>query len=110
MIKGIKQNFKTFYAGSTTCPLQCQENPKLDEQSHLLICPVLLRQLSPEVTIQAASVKYDDIYGSADEQIQAIRILARLLEIREDLTEESSLPVGPHTGPRIFTSVDIERK
>ena len=35
MIKGIKLNFKTFYSDSTTCPLKCQENPKLDEQSHL---------------------------------------------------------------------------
>ena len=94
MIKGIKLNFKTFYSGSTTCQLKCQENPKLDEQSHLLVCHVLLKQLSPEERSVAASVKYNDIFGSVDEQIPAIWILARLLEIREDLSEESSLPVG----------------
>ena len=47
---------------------------------------------------QHLSVKYDDIFGSLAEQREAVKVLARILEIRDQLLDES-LPVGQNTGP-----------
>ena len=43
-------------------------------------------------------MSYDDIFGSLEEQREAVQVLARILEIRDQLLEES-LPVGQNTGP-----------
>ena len=44
------------------------------------------------------SFKYADIFGSLGEQRQAVEVLARILEIRDQILDES-LPVGQNTGP-----------
>ena len=88
------------------CPMQCSENPPLDTQSHILDCPTLVGKFTQDEKIAAIGVEYNHIYGSLEEQRVVILILAKLLDIREELLEdrarEGSLPVGT-TGPKIST-------
>ena len=44
-------------------------------------------------------VKYEDIFGSLEEQREVVGVLARLLEVREEQLERRILPVGSNTGP-----------
>ena len=94
MTRGIKVNFPSMHMGDLACPLKCQAP---DQQSHLMLCPVLLASLTSAEEEATRSTSYDDIYGAVDDQHRAILILARLLKIREGLLE--SLPVDSHTGP-----------
>ena len=66
---------------------------------------MLRGKLNAEESIDASKVEYDHIYGSVEEQRGVILILARLLDIREEMLEEREgrLPVGLNTGPGIFT-------
>ena len=102
MVRDIKSNFSSMYRGELSCPLMCGA---LDEQRHLLHCPVLLAQLSIAEEVQAGLSSYEDIYGSVDVQIAVILILTRLLDVRKGLLEQpdNSLPVDFHTGPDVFT-------
>ena len=99
MIKGITNNFSFMNKGDLSCPMKCSENPP-----HILNCDKLRGKLNPTETIEATQVESKHIFGSVAEQGRVIFILARLLDIREDLLEEreDSLPVGKHTGPKIF--------
>ena len=48
------------------------------------------------------SVKYDDVFGEEEDQVRVIPVLARLLELREGLTETpKDLPVGLNIGPSL---------
>ena len=92
--------------GHNLCSMKCSENPPLDTQSHILDCPTLVGKLPQDEKIAALSVEYNHIDGSLEEQRVVILILAKLLDVREELLEdrerESSLPVGT-TGPKIST-------
>ena len=106
MTKEIKNNFSSMNSGDNLCPMQCSENPPLDTQSHILDCPTLVGKLTQDEKTAAIGVEYNHIYGSLEEQRVVILILAKLLDIREELLEdrarEGSLPVGT-TGPKIST-------
>ena len=80
--------------------MKCSENPPIETQAHVLDCPALTDKLTYEEKIAATGVEYNHIYGSVKEQRGVILMLARLLDIREEVLEEreSSLPVGT-TGP-----------
>ena len=102
MVRGIKKNFSSLYRENLSCPLACGG---VDEQQHLLCCPVLLAQLTIAEEQQLNMVEYDDIYGSVEEQIDVIVILSKQLEVRESLLEQKdqSLPVDNFTGPDTST-------
>ena len=102
MVRDIKANFSSMYRGELSCPLMCGA---LDEQRHLLHCPVLLAQLSIAEEVQAGLSSYEDIYGPVEDQLSVIMILTRLLDIRKGLLEQqdTSLPVDFHTGPNVYT-------
>ena len=51
---------------------------------------------------ETVTVKYDDIFSDKEDQGKAISILMRLLEVREEVLEETEdLPVGFITGPSL---------
>ena len=104
MTKGIKNNCVSMNRGDMKFPMQCSQNPLFDTQSHLFECSILARMLNSEETMAATRAENQQIYGSLEEQRGVILILARLLDIQEEVLEEreSSLPVGT-TGPVIST-------
>ena len=99
MTRGIKANFSSMFQSDLSCPLKCGAP---DKQSHLMLCPVLLAHLSMAEKELTRTISYVDIFGSVDEQLIVIRILSRLLELRQDLLDnQDSLPVDTSTGPNI---------
>ena len=56
-------------------------------------------QLTEEEKKQPANIYYQDIFGTLEVQRRVTIFMARMLEIREDLLVQSSLPVGSFTGP-----------
>ena len=57
---------------------------------------------------QHLSVRYDDIFGSMDEQREAVKVQSRLLEIMDQPLAERLL-VGQNTGPNptVTPSVNV---
>ena len=95
MTRGVKSNFSSMFRGDMSCKLKCGITEAIDNQEHLNSCPRILSNMQGD---QHLSVKYDDIFGSLAEQREAVKVLARILEIRDQLMDES-LPVGQNTGP-----------
>ena len=95
MTRGVKCNFSSIFRGDLGCKLKCDIPEALDSQEHLNSCPRILSKMQGD---QHLSFKYADIFGSLGEQRQAVEVLARILEIRDQILGES-LPVGQNTGP-----------
>ena len=87
------------FSGNLKCKLNFPDLDTIDCQEHLLSCQSLTARLSSEQKDKLKGLKYSNIFGSTEEQIQIVWIFARLLEIREELLE--SLPVGQNIGPNI---------
>ena len=73
------------FKDNMTCPLKCQKEEAVDDQRHLLLCPVLLAELSSEEEEDTRRVTYNDMYGSVDSQKRMVKVVTRLLEIRSNL-------------------------
>ena len=95
MTRGVKCNFSSIFRGDLGCKLKCDIPEALDSQEHLNSCPGILSNMKGDHNL---SVNYADIFGSLGEQRQAVEVLARILEIRDQILDES-LPVGQNTGP-----------
>ena len=93
MTRNIKNNFSSMHRGNLGCKL-CQEPDMIDSQPHLLSCVKLKEDLNQEELEAVKSVTYNDIFGSLDKQREVSLILTRIMELREDLLEKWSLPVG----------------
>ena len=76
--------------------MNCEDINAIDSQPHLLHYKELAKLLSSEENIRAKKVKYEDIFGSLEEQRDVVGVMARLLEVREEQLEKESLPVGKH--------------
>ena len=74
-------------------------------ENELPCAPGQLAQLTITEEEQLTLVKYDDIYGSVEEQMAGILILTKQLEVREILLEQQdkSLLVDNFTGPHTST-------
>ena len=79
--------------------MNCEDPNALDSQPHLLHCKELAKFLDSDEILRTKGVKYEDIFGSLEEQSEVVVVLARLLEVREEQLERRSLPVGNNTGP-----------
>ena len=99
MTKTFKNNFSSLYKENMKCSLKCSDPNALDSQSHLLQCLLIKKQLTEEEKKQTANIYYQDIFGTLEVQRRVTIFMARMLEIREDLLVQSSLPVGSFTGP-----------
>ena len=76
--------------------MKCQEPGIDDNQSHLLQCQVLQKYLNSEQAAQTKNVKYNDLFESLEKQREVALVMSRLLQIREDILEKESLPMGSH--------------
>ena len=68
------------YFGDIQCRL-CKSTS--DSQCHIMLCPVLKEHISWD-----QNIKYADIYGTLEEQVQVTRVYSSLMEMRERLLEE----------------------
>ena len=57
------------------------------------------KKITEEENKQTAHIYYQYFFEKLEEQRRVTMAMARMLEIREDLSEEGSLPVGLFTGP-----------
>ena len=109
MTKGIKMNFPSIFREDMTCRLNCSDPQAIDNQQHLLTCSVIHEKISSDESRQARHLNYDYIFGSLDQQREAVLVLARMVEVREEILETESLPVGTNTGPESTIIVDLEK-
>ena len=75
------------------CKLGCQKDA-IDCQSQTLSCQKVLEKLTPDELKNIKAVKYSDIIGSLEEQRKVAWILILVMEIRNEILENSRLPVG----------------
>lgn len=104
MTKGIKINFLSIFREDMTCRLKCSDPQAIDSQQHILTCSVIHENISYDESNKARNLNYNHIFGNLDQQREAVLVLAKLLEVREDILESESLPVGAHTGPESTNS------
>ena len=91
------------------CWLKCQ--PDEDTQSHILDCSVIPGQLGKTEREKVKSVQYDQIYRTLEQQREGVLVLARMLEIRDEILWRESLPVGIFTGHKLIVTdviVDLD--
>ena len=97
-IRGIKDNFHSQYKNDLSCPLQCLNSS--DTQEHVLFCQALVPHLTEGQKLKLASVRYSDIFGTLDQQIDIVGMYLTLLRVRERLldTQGPAYP-GNSAGP-----------
>ena len=78
-----KDNFKNQYQEDIWCQL-CKFF--VDCQSHLMQCPIL-KECVPELK-KNSLVKYEDIFRDTDSQVKAIKLLVKIIEVRELLLNQ----------------------
>ena len=78
----FKNNFHRQYIGNLSC-LMC--NTEIDSQEHIIKCKELKKHMDTNHTI-----RYDQLYGSLEEQIEVTKLYSSLLEVREQILEERS--------------------
>ena len=81
----VKANFKNKYKGDLSCEFCAMDN---SDQPHQLNCAVL-KKFIPELS--NSSVKYEDIFSSADRQLEAIKLFSKITKQRKILAEALSI-------------------
>ena len=79
-LKTIRDNFHKFYHNDIKCKL-CGTG-EIDSQEHLLKCHNVTSKLSPDMLSLWKTVKYEDIFGSPQEQQAVTRVFQSLFKIR----------------------------
>ena len=74
-----KENFKNKYQGEFLFCELCKISA--DSQSHLMECHILTNCV-PELR-NNVSTKYQDIFKNIDKQVKAIKLLTRVVEVRD---------------------------
>ena len=78
----VKANFRSKYENNMLCDLCLTSDCS---QSHLFICPVI-KAFVPELV--DTPVKYEHIFGSTNQMKEAVKLLEKICEIREQLIED----------------------
>ena len=83
-LRGIKENFHSFYENERQCPLYKINS---DSQEHCMTCPKIFEK------IEALSehIKYKNIFGSILEQRDIFRAYIEIMSTREAILEEENL-------------------
>ena len=81
----VKANFKKKHMGNLSCEFCVMHN---SDQQHLLQFTVL-RKFVPELS--NSKVEYDDIFGSVDKQLRAVKLFSKLTKQRKILIEALSI-------------------
>ena len=91
----LKNNYKSKNKNNLNCAL-CRKDIE-ESESHLLQCDDLI--LEPELSKDISIVKYSDIFGDLNEQIQAVKFWKKLFKIRTWKLENRKLSYGPQEHP-----------
>ena len=83
-VKSFKDNFHKYYKGNVFCPLKCLQ---VDSQEHLLCCAKVISVLNDDQKTLLGRVKYDDIFGTVEDQAMVTGVFLFLLKIRTKLLE-----------------------
>ena len=81
----MKVNFKNMYT-EYTCDLCKNDN---DSIQHCLECPILIDNC-PEL-YNDRMVSFNDLFGSVERQIRAMKLYEKILAKREELLEKTSV-------------------
>ena len=80
----VKDNFKNEFGNNNlSCSLQCGQ---YEDQQHLLNCDILIQNC--EALYNDTSVKYEDLFGTEKNQLEAVRLYAKILKTRNLLLDE----------------------
>ena len=79
-------NYKRKYNFNLLCEL-CKS--QISDQKHLLQCSVLTQRI-PELK-NNTTVKYVHIFGDIEKMVPAIKLLSKVVKIREELIDELEL-------------------
>ena len=77
----VKENFKNNHLNDLNCKM-CKI--EICNQEHLLSC-VVLRKFLPE--LETTNVKYEDLFGSSDKQLEAAKLFMKISNHRETILE-----------------------
>ena len=80
----VKINYRNRYL-DLTCQLGCNSE---ESQSHLFECEVLINKC--EDLANNVKVEYEDIFGDRTSQIDAIKLLTKMWNTREQILETSA--------------------
>ena len=79
----VRQNFKN-QNEDTLCQLCKTER---EDQQHLFMCPEIIKEC--EDLANNVEIEYEDIFGTKAKQMKAVHLLAKIVETRERLIDES---------------------
>ena len=79
----VRTNYKNKYGDNLNCTL-CQSQSE-ESQEHLLVCPGLA-----EIPVNP-SVKYQDIFGNLDGQVEAVKHWTKLMSLRRIKLKEQEI-------------------
>ena len=98
-VRGVRNNFHTFYKSEIFCPFKCKSEK--DSQEHMLQCHGILSYLTIGQQEELSTVKYSDLFGSIQQQSKITQVFQFLLKIRYRLLENSQQPAyhGNSSGP-----------
>ena len=83
MSRTFKSYVSSLFNENMRCRTKCNDIFEVDNQSHLLQCQAIINQLSMEEKECAESVRYCDIFGPLELQWKVVKVMAKMLEIRE---------------------------
>ena len=69
---------------------QCQFCTSTDSQEHALSCNETTKYLDMEDTKILQTIKYNDLFGTVEEQLPIVKIFAKLIKIRQKLRKQLS--------------------
>ena len=81
------------FRGYLGCKLGCQQDA-IDCQSNTIHCQKVLEKLTPAELKNIKAMKYSDIFWILEEQKKVAWILILVMEIQNEILENSRLPVG----------------
>ena len=89
--------------------MSCGNKTQFHDQQHLLQCVPILVKLSSSDLKTLNNVKITDIYGTIQQQKSVVSIIARLLEIRNNILEsqQSFSVVTPASGTSLDTAPPV---
>ena len=100
-VKSIKDNFHKYYKGNVFCPLKCLQ---VDSQEHLLCCAKVVLVLNDDQKMLLGRVKYDNLFGTVEDQARVTGVFLFLLKIRTKLQDYPAIPstMFCYTHPRVW--------
>ena len=75
----VKRNFRNLFNNNLECQT-CDDKTAIEDETHLLNCKNLK-------TDESVLINFDDVYGSVDDQLKAVRIFKTVLRRRESILE-----------------------